>query len=58
MEKKSVMKKITALGVGTICGAINGFILTKFQELPPMIVTLATPHIDAYLIEHNHFYTK
>lgn len=33
---------ITALGVGTICGAINGFILTKFQELPPMIVTLAT----------------
>ena len=33
---------ITALGVGAICGAINGFILTKFQELPPMIVTLAT----------------
>ena len=33
---------ITALGVGTICGAVNGFILTKFQELPPMIVTLAT----------------
>lgn len=33
---------ITALGVGTICGAINGLILTKFQELPPMIVTLAT----------------
>ncbi len=33
---------LTALIVGTICGAINGFILTKFQELPPMIVTLAT----------------
>ena len=33
---------ITALGVGTICGAVNGFILTKFQEMPPMIVTLAT----------------
>ena len=33
---------ITALGVGTVCGAVNGFILTKFQELPPMIVTLAT----------------
>ena len=33
---------ITALGVGTICGAVNGFILTKFHELPPMIVTLAT----------------
>lgn len=33
---------LTALIVGTICGAINGFILTRFQELPPMIVTLAT----------------
>lgn len=33
---------LTALIVGTICGTINGFILTKFQELPPMIVTLAT----------------
>lgn len=33
---------LTALIVGTICGAINGFIITKFQELPPMIVTLAT----------------
>ena len=33
---------LTALAVGTVCGAINGFILTRFQELPPMIVTLAT----------------
>lgn len=33
---------LTALAVGTVCGALNGFILTKFQELPPMIVTLAT----------------
>lgn len=33
---------ITSLIVGTACGAVNGFILTKFQELPPMIVTLAT----------------
>lgn len=33
---------LTALAVGTLCGAVNGFILTKFQELPPMIVTLAT----------------
>lgn len=33
---------LTALVVGTVCGAINGFILTRFQELPPMIVTLAT----------------
>lgn len=33
---------LAALLVGTVCGFINGFILTKFQELPPMIVTLAT----------------
>ena len=33
---------LTALLVGTACGAVNGFILTRFQELPPMIVTLAT----------------
>lgn len=33
---------LTALLVGTACGFVNGFILTKFQELPPMIVTLAT----------------
>lgn len=37
-----VLVVITALVVGTLCGAVNGFILTKFQELPPMIVTLAT----------------
>ncbi len=33
---------ITSLVVGTLCGAVNGFILTRFDELPPMIVTLAT----------------
>ncbi len=33
---------ITSLIVGTACGAVNGFILTRFDELPPMIVTLAT----------------
>lgn len=33
---------LTALVVGTLCGAVNGFILTRFEELPPMIVTLAT----------------
>ena len=27
---------------GTACGALNGLILTKFTELAPMIVTLAT----------------
>ncbi len=33
---------LATLAVGTICGAINGGILTLFPELPPMIVTLAT----------------
>lgn len=33
---------LVALVVGTLCGAVNGFILTRFEELPPMIVTLAT----------------
>lgn len=33
---------LSALAVGTLCGAVNGFVLTRFQELPPMIVTLAT----------------
>ena len=33
---------LTALVVGALCGAVNGFILPRFKELPPMIVTLAT----------------
>ena len=33
---------IAGLVVGALCGAVNGFILTRFKELPPMIVTLAT----------------
>ncbi|MDO4677663.1 MAG: ABC transporter permease [Eubacteriales bacterium] len=33
---------LASLLVGTLCGMVNGFILTRFQELPPMIVTLAT----------------
>ena len=33
---------IVCLLVGTVCGLINGLVLTKFTELPPMIVTLAT----------------
>ena len=37
-----IVVALTALVVGTLCGAVNGFILTKFEELPPMIVTLAT----------------
>lgn len=33
---------LAAIAVGTLCGAFNGLILTKFTELAPMIVTLAT----------------
>lgn len=33
---------LACLATGTICGAFNGLILTKFTELAPMIVTLAT----------------
>ena len=33
---------LATLVTGTLCGALNGFILTRFQELPPMIVTLST----------------
>lgn len=33
---------LTALLVGAACGLINGLILTRFTELPPMIVTLGT----------------
>ena len=30
------------LAIGTCCGAVNALILTRFPELPPMIVTLST----------------
>ncbi len=33
---------LACLVVASVCGAINGLILTKFTELAPMIVTLAT----------------
>lgn len=33
---------LAALVTGTVCGALNGLIMTKFTELAPMIVTLAT----------------
>lgn len=32
----------TCLATGTLCGALNGLLLTRFTELAPMIVTLAT----------------
>ena len=33
---------LACLVTGTLCGALNGLVLTKFNELAPMIVTLAT----------------
>lgn len=33
---------VLCLAVATLCGFLNGLILTKFKELPAMIVTLAT----------------
>lgn len=33
---------LVALGIGTLCGMINGLVLVTFKELPPMIVTLST----------------
>ncbi len=33
---------LACLVTGTLCGALNGIIMTKFTELAPMIVTLAT----------------
>ena len=37
-----VLAIAACLATGLVCGAINGLILTKFTELAPMIVTLAT----------------
>ncbi|MDR1745033.1 MAG: ABC transporter permease [Planctomycetota bacterium] len=33
---------VLCLCVGTLCGLFNGYLLVKFKELAPMIVTLAT----------------
>lgn len=33
---------LIGLLVGLLCGMVNGLVLTRFEELPPMIVTLAT----------------
>ena len=33
---------LIGLAVGTLCGLFNGIVVTRFTELPPMIVTLAT----------------
>ncbi len=33
---------LACVATGVLCGALNGLVLTKFHELAPMIVTLAT----------------
>ncbi|MBQ6832504.1 MAG: ABC transporter permease [Oscillospiraceae bacterium] len=33
---------LAAVATGTVCGLINGLLLTRFTELAPMVVTLAT----------------
>ena len=33
---------LACVATGTLCGALNGLVMTKFTELAPMIVTLAT----------------
>ena len=37
-----ILAVVACLATGLVCGAINGLILTRFTELAPMIVTLAT----------------
>lgn len=37
-----ILVVLATLAVGTACGALNALILTRFEELPPMIVTLGT----------------
>jgi rhamnose transport system permease protein len=40
-----VVAMLICLGVATLCGFINGLLLTKYRELSPMIITLATATI-------------
>ncbi len=37
-----IVQILVCIGVGTLAGCLNGLIMTQFQELPSMIVTLAT----------------
>lgn len=37
-----ILQIIICIGVGCLCGCLNGVIMTHFQELPAMIVTLGT----------------
>ncbi len=47
---------VLCLAVGTVCGFINGFLITKFKELATVIITLATMTLYrgiAYIILEN-----
>ena len=37
-----IVQIIVCIGVGFLCGSLNGVIATHFQELPTMIITLGT----------------
>lgn len=37
-----ILALLACLLVGSLCGALNGFLVTRFKELFPMIITLAT----------------
>ena len=37
-----ILALAACLLVGSLCGALNGFLVTRFKELFPMIITLAT----------------
>ena len=37
-----ILSLAACLLVGSLCGALNGFLVTRFKELLPMIITLAT----------------
>ena len=37
-----ILSLAACLLVGSLCGALNGFLVTRFKELFPMIITLAT----------------
>ena len=37
-----ILSLAACLLVGALCGALNGFLVTRFKELFPMIITLAT----------------
>jgi rhamnose transport system permease protein len=47
---------LVCLGIGTLCGFINGFLITRFKELSAVIITLSTMIIFrgiAYIILEN-----